>query len=92
MELYEAMAEGELSIFRDPKEREAHRIIMQAAKDMQIIAEAREKATGGEWAQSSCNRIHGNKHYLIASNIDSEDRDFITTAANIAAKYTGGGE
>ena len=62
---------------------ESVEVIIIAAKIMLELMKARQGATGGEWFQSNCNRIHGEKNYLIASNLDAVDKEFITLAANL---------
>lgn len=93
---------------------EQFNVLYQAAKDMLAIAEAREKATGGEWRASnpdgsifnwwvqtngkcSTGQPHSGKFWDVTkiTGINGEmegDAHFIVKAANIAAKYTGGGD
>lgn len=94
MELNDALKHDFTDMECSDKDDAAISALFQAAKDMQAIAEARKKATGGEWS-----KVRGplgydhiadhNGSYLSGAMPVEEVTDFITTAANIAAKYTG---
>lgn len=93
MKLKDAIREAELSIFNDQQEREAHRTILQAAKDLQTLIEARQKATAGKWVSDvllgDISIFGGNVDISICRDLQFiKDANFITITANTLEKHT----